>query len=126
MPFTMLRVGFVCAWLGVDGNVIHIDGEPSLSHFPMEYHIYHHLESGWRVGKAEEHDCGLKKSLWGEESSLPLVPIFDADIIVSPSDIKFSEQGASTETIDRLRNEGGDILVLLSPFVDWAVVLYWS
>jgi hypothetical protein len=85
-----------------------------------------HIPHKRYIGKAEEHDCGLKKSLWGEESSLPLVPVFDADIIVSPSDIKFSEQGAFTETIDRLRNKRGDILVLLSPFVDWAVVLYWS
>jgi hypothetical protein len=92
----------------------------------VEYCIHHHLESGWRVGKAEEHDCGLKKSLWGEESSLPFVPLFDADIIVSPSDIKFSEQGAPTEMIDHLGNEGRDVSVLFSPFVDWVVVLYWS
>jgi hypothetical protein len=124
--FAMLRVGLIGTWLSVDGDIIHIYREPSLSHFLAEYHVHYHLESGWQIGKAEEHDCGLKKSLWGEESSLPLVPIFDADIIVSPSDIKFSEQGASTETIDHLRNEGGDILVLLSPFVDRAVVLYWS
>jgi hypothetical protein len=126
VTFAMLRVRFVGAWFGVDGDVIHIDGEPSLSHFFAEYCVYHHLEGCWRVGEAEEHDGGFKKSFWGEECGLPFVSILDTDIIVSLSDVEFSKQGTSAKAIDCLWNEWGDISIFLSPFIDWSVVLDWS
>jgi len=124
MPFAMLGVRFVRAWFGVDGNVVHIDREPTLGNFPMEYCVHHHLESSWRVGEAEEHNCWFKESLWGEEGSFPLVSIFDVNIVVSPADIKLSEQGASTEAVNSLGNKGGDVLIFLGPFVDWPIILY--
>ena len=126
MPLAMLGVRFVRAWLGMDGNVVHVYREPSLGHLPAEYRIHHHLKGGWRIGKTEEHDCGFEEPFWHEEGSFPLVPILDADVVVSPSDIEFGKQSASAKAVDGLGNEGRDVAILLGPFVDWSVVLYWS
>ena len=126
VPFAMLGVRFVSMWFGVDSNVIHIYRKPPLGHLPSEYCVHHHLEGGWRIGEAEEHDRWLKKSLWGEEGGLPFVAIFDTDVVVPPSDVELSEQCASAEVVDGLGNEGRDVAILFGPFVDWLVVLYWS
>jgi hypothetical protein len=125
MSFTVLRIGLVVARFGMDGDVVHIYREPSLGHLSPEYRVHHHLKGGWRVGETEEHDCGFEKPLWSKEGSFPLITVFDTDIVVSPPDIELSEQRAATEVIDCLWNERGDIAILLSPLINWSVVLYW-
>jgi hypothetical protein len=122
----MLGFQFMEAWFGVDCDIVHIHGVPTLGHFPTEDHVHHHLEGGWRIGKAKEHHCWLEKPFWGEKGSFPFVAMFDMNIIISPTDIKFGEQGASAEAIYSLGNKGGNVSVFLSPFVDWAIVLHWS
>jgi hypothetical protein len=92
----------------------------------MEYYVHYHLESGWRIGEAKEHDGWLKEPFWSKEGCFLFIAIFNAYIIVPPSDIKLSEQSASTEPINGLRNERGDVLILLSPLIDWSIVLYRS
>ena len=61
-----------------------------------------------------------------EECSLSFVSLFDSDVVVSPADIYHCKLGASTEVVYDLGNEGGYISVLLCPFVDGLIVLYWS
>ena len=46
-----------------------------------------------------------------------------ADVVIPPSYIKLSEEGAAGKAIDGLGNEGRDIAILLGPTVDWVVVL---
>ena len=48
------------------------------------------------------------------------------DVIVSPSYIELSEEGAAGESVNRLRYKGGYVAVLLGPAVDWTVVLDWT
>src|SRR6266852_4111510 len=48
---------------------------------------------------------------------------FDVNIVISPSDIKLSEEFASTESVNCLGNKWEDVSVLFCPFVDWTVVL---
>ncbi len=47
------------------------------------------------------------------------------DVIVSPTYVKLSEEGASSKAVDSLGNEWGDIVVFLGPMVDGAIVLNW-
>jgi hypothetical protein len=61
-----------------------------------------------------------------EEGSLPFVSFFDANVVVSPSNIEFGEEGAAAKLIHYFCDEGRYIAVLFSPFVDWVVVLYES
>ncbi len=44
-------------------------------------------------------------------------------VVVPPLDVEFRKQCASAQAIYSLGNEGGDVAVSLSPFVDRAVVL---
>ena len=76
---------------GGDKEVIHVDDQPSFSNHVLEGVIHESLECGGRVAKTEEHDGGFKKSFVGDEGRLPLVTILDADIVVPPTNIEFSE-----------------------------------
>jgi hypothetical protein len=58
-----------------------------------------------------------------EEDSFPFISLLDENVIVSPPDVKFGEEGAATELI-HYHDERGHIVVLLGPFIDWVVVLY--
>ena len=42
----MLLFRFVGFSLGVDGDVVHVDQEPSLGHFGAKDGVHHHLEGG--------------------------------------------------------------------------------
>ena len=107
----------------VNGQIIHVDGEPPLGYLFAEYGIHHHLKGRWGVGKSKEHNCRFEESFGGEECRFWFVTWFDAYVVVSPSNIKFREEGTPTQTVDRLRNEGRDVAIPLGPFVYRAVVL---
>jgi hypothetical protein len=49
------------------------------------------LEGGWGVSKAEKHDGGFEEAFWGEERGLPFIPLFNANIVISPSDVELGE-----------------------------------
>ena len=61
----------------------------------------------------------------GEECGFSFISFFDPDVVVAPADIYDCELGTSTEAVYDLGNEGGYISILLCPFVDGLVVLYW-
>src|SRR5258708_964482 len=90
----------------VDCQVIHIDREPSLGYLFTKYGVHHHLKGCWGVSEPEEHDCWFEQSLRCKEGRLRFIPWFDTYIVVSPSDVKFHKECASTQAVDSLRNEG--------------------
>jgi hypothetical protein len=126
VPLAMLEIGLLGVQFSVNCDIIHVYREPSLGHFLTKDRVHHHLEGGRRIGETEEHDHVFKEPFWGEKGSFPFICLFNLNVVVSPSDVKLGEQGTSAEAINGLGNEGGDISVFLSPFVDWAIVLYWS
>ena len=71
---------------------IYINDEPSFSDHISKGVIHESLERCRRVGESKEHHGGFEESFVCDEGSFPLVAIFDADIVVSPADIKLSEQ----------------------------------
>ncbi len=69
---------------------------------------------------------GHQEPFGGEEGCFPLVAFFYADVVVSPSYVKFGEEGTAGEAVNGLRYEGGYVTVLLGPTVNWAVILDWA
>ena len=55
--------------------------------------IHEGLESGWSIAKAKEHNHWFKQAKRGDEGYLPLVQFLDANVVVSPSNVKFGEVG---------------------------------
>ena len=92
MPLTMLRVGFALFLSSVNRHIVHINREPTLGHLVRKDGVHHCLKGGRRVREAEEHDCWFKQSLVRDKCGFPLVTVFDSDIVVTPSDVKFGEQ----------------------------------
>ena len=90
----MVVLAFPWSGPSVDGYVVHVDRYAPFVNEVAEYHVHHSLESGWRVGKSEEHDCWFIESFVGDERCLPSVFWFDEYFIVSPLDVNAGEFGA--------------------------------
>jgi hypothetical protein len=74
-----------------DDNVIHVDEYyPSVDKI-FELFVHHGLKGGWGVAQAKKHNIAFKESTVCFEGGLPLVPFFDAYVIVSPAYVQFSE-----------------------------------
>ena len=87
-------------------EVIHVDDEPSLSNYVSEGVIHEALKSSRRVVETKEHNGRFEQSFVGDEGCLPLMSILDADIVVSPLDVKLGEVFYILEFIDEVRDEG--------------------
>ena len=67
-----LTVGWV--WVGFliggeDEKVVHVNDEPSFGDHVTEGIIHETLECGRGVGEAEQHECGFKEPLVGDEGA---------------------------------------------------------
>src|SRR5260370_32569861 len=110
----------------MDGQVVHIDQHPSLGDLSTKDHVHHHLKGSGGIGQSEEHNRRFEEPFRGEECCLPLVSLFDVDVVVSPPYIEFSKEGATSESVDGLRNEWRYITIFLGPTVNRTVVLNWA
>ena len=63
------------------------------------------LERGRRVAETEKHDCGFIETERSDECGLPLIFFANANIVISPSDIKFGEESGVFHVVDQLGNE---------------------
>jgi hypothetical protein len=79
-----------------------------------------------RVCETKEHYRRLKESFTGFEGGFPLISLFDADVVISPSYIEFGEQVVSSQVVDEVVNQWERVPVWYSPFVQVSVVLYWT
>ena len=84
------------------------------------------MEGGGGVSETEEHHCRFKESFVGNEGSFPLMPVFDSDIVVSPSNVKLGEDFCSLEFIDEIGDERERVRVTDGVFIDVAIVLTGS
>ena len=76
-------------------EVIHVDDKPSLSDHVSERVIHELLECSGGITETEEHNCQFKESFVCNEGGLPLVTVFDLNIVVPPTNIKLGEVRAS-------------------------------
>src|SRR5258708_40206751 len=95
-------LGLPRAFLCMDGQVVHIDGKPSLCYLFAEYSVHHHLKGCWGVGEPKEHDRWFKESLRSKECRFRFVTWFDAYVVVSPSNVEFHEEGTPAQAVDCL------------------------
>ena len=111
-------------WVG-GGNeeVVHIDDEPSFSDHVSKQVVHEPLECGGGVAKTKEHDGGFKESLVGDEGHLPLMTIFDVDVVVPPTNIKLSEVVSVFQLVHEVGDEGKRVGVTGGVFVEVPVIL---
>ena len=48
--------------VGIHQDVVHVNHHIALIDEVLENVIHHHLEGGWAMGEAEEHDKGFKEA----------------------------------------------------------------
>ena len=90
--------------VGVDEEVIHVNNKPSFCNHIPERIGHESLKSGEGIGHAKEYDSGIIESLVGDEDSLPLVTVFDSDIVISLLYVKLGEDLGVFEFVDEVRD----------------------
>ena len=116
-----LHMGF---WVkGGDKKVIHADDQPSFSDHVSEGVIHELLECGGGVAKTKEHDSWFEESFVGDEGRLPLVTVFDVDIVVPPSDVKLDEVASIFQLVHKVGDERKGVGIMGDVFIQVSVVL---
>ena len=108
---------------GENEEIVHVDDEPSFGDHVPEGVIHEVLECGWGVGKPKEHDCWLEKPFMGDKGGFPLVTVFDADVVVTPSDVKLGKQLGVFELIDEIGDKGEGVSISNGMFIQVVVIL---
>ena len=88
--------------------------------------VHESLEGGGSIAESKEHDSGFKKSHGCDKSSFPLILLLDSNVVVSPMNVEFSEQGRFLHVVDEFWDEGEGIGVLDGVGVQVVVILAWA
>ena len=62
--------------------------------------VHESLECGRSIAETEKHDCGFIETERGDECGLPLIFFANANIVISPSDVKFDEESGAFHVIN--------------------------
>ena len=108
---------------GVDSHVVHVDLQPLLWKHICEDVVHEGLKGGGSITESKEHDSGFKESHGGDESGLPLIFLLDANVVISPTNVEFGEQGGFFHVVDEFGDQGERIGVSDGVGVQVAVVL---
>ena len=73
-------------------QVVHIDLEPSFGNHIGENMIHECLKRRRSVAEPKKHDSGFKEAERGDERCFPLVFLPDANVVITPSNIKFRSE----------------------------------
>ena len=76
---------------GEDEKIVHINNEPPFHNHVLEGVIHESLERCGGVGESKERYCWFKEAFVRDKGGLPLVAVFDVDVVIAPADIKFGE-----------------------------------
>ena len=111
--------------LGVDSHVVHVDLKPLFWEHICKDMVHESLESGGSIAETKEHDGGFEEFHGGDESGFSLIFLLDVNVVISPVNVKFGEQGGFLHVIDEFRNEGEWIGISDGVGVQVAVILAW-
>ena len=111
--------------LGMDSHIIHVNLQPLFWEHIREDMVHESLEGGGGVAKPEEHDSGFEESHRGDKGSFPLIFLSDTNVVISPTNVEFSEQDRFLHIIDEFRDEGERVGVLDGVGVQVAIILAW-
>ena len=98
--------------LGVDSHIVHVDFEPLLWEHVCKDVIHECLECGGSIAESKEHDGGFEESHGGNESGFPLIFLSNVNVVISPVNVKFGEQGGFFNVIDEFGNQGERVGIL--------------
>ena len=107
-------------------QVVHVDLEPSFGDHVGENMVHEHLKSRRGVAEPKEHYSRFKEAKRSDERCFPLVFLSDANVVISPSNIKLGEQCGVLHVVDQLRDEGERIPIVNSVGIKISVILAWS
>ena len=88
--------------------------------------VHESLESWESIAESKEHDGGFEEFHGGDKSSFPLIFLPDTNVVVSPTNVKFSEQGRFLHIINEFWDEGKGIGVSDGVGVQVVVILTWA
>ena len=106
-----------------DEEVIHIDDEPSFSNHVSKRAVHELMEHGRGVTKTKEYNSGFEDSFVGDEGHLPLVAIFDMDIVVPSADVKLGEVASVFQLVHEIGDERKGVGIVGGVFIEVVVVL---
>ena len=109
----------------VNAKIVHVDFQPFLSQHIGEDVIHECLKCRGGIAESEEHDSGFEESHGSNESSFPLILFPDADVVISPMNVEFGEQGGLLHVIDEFQDEGEWVSISDSVGIQVAVILTW-
>ena len=92
-------------------QVVHINLEPLFGDHIGKNMIHERLKGRRGVAEPKEHHSGFKEAERSDERCFPLVFLSDANVVITPSNIKLGEQCRVLHVIDQLRDEGERIPV---------------
>ena len=85
--------------------------------------VHEGLEGGRSIAKSKEHDVGFEESHGGNESGFPPIFLTVVNVVISPMNVKFGEQGGLLHVIDEFQDEGEWIGISDSVGVQVVVIL---
>ena len=62
--------------------------------------VHECLEHRRSIAETEKHDCGFVEAEGSNEGGFPLIFFSNANIVISPSDVEFGEEGGVLHVID--------------------------
>src|SRR5258708_5179615 len=85
--------------------------------------IHHCLECCRGVAQSEEHDSWFEQTSIGSECGLPLIALFDPDIVEPPAEVKCGEELGVVEAGQDIGDKG-EVGVLNGNLIQLPIVLY--
>ena len=77
--------------VGIYQDVVHVDHHIALIDEVLKDVIHHHLEGGWTIGEAKEHDEGLEEASIHSKGGFPFITPFYSHVVISPTYIQLCE-----------------------------------
>ena len=108
---------------GVDANIVHINFQPFFCYHIGKDVVHKSLEHRRCIAKPKEHYCQFKKSQGGDKGGFPLVFFTNADVVISPPDVEFCEEGGILHVVDEFRDERQRVCILDGVGIKISVVL---
>ena len=100
--FAMILKGAGCC----NAGIIHVDNKVAGVDQIAENNVHHPLEGGRGIGHAKEHYQRFESTKGTDKRGFVLVAFADADIGVSPADVKLCETRGPQELVDRVWDQG--------------------
>ena len=88
--------------------------------------VHECLECGGSITESKKHDSGFKQSHGGNKCGFPLVSFSNANVVMSPLDVKLGEQGGLFHVVNEFWDEGEWVGILDCVGVQVVIILAWT